>query len=198
MEQAADIDEAWQKWTKEVISTVRQHIPQRPAQSHPKNKPWFCAEHHHLCRRRDRLFAVAKRTVQRVLGLHTGLQEIPSQLLYEDRNVTFITRCQTELVKVEVLTCGGGKPKYCCKFNRPKSVIANLEQEHTTASSDSAKANMLGKVYASYSSAPPLPTSPDSMASSTPSTLLAIAALKDHGFSMPYLIHLNISLALVN
>ena len=56
------VDEAWQTWKSLVQGVLEVHIPTRHRKVFPRNKPWFRATHHRLIRRRDRLFAAAKRS----------------------------------------------------------------------------------------------------------------------------------------
>ena len=58
---ASGIDEAWITWRTLVEQAVDSFIPTVQKRNVPTNKPWFTALHHRLRKRRDRLFAAARR-----------------------------------------------------------------------------------------------------------------------------------------
>jgi len=165
---APDVDDAWITWKRSVEQVILNSVPYRPSIHRPNTKPWFYAAHHQLRRRRDRLFAAAKRS-----GTAAAWA---AYRLSRNSFTTAIRRSKSEYYMNMSRSLEEGKGSYkwwkklksICKIDKPQSSIPDLELPTSTATSDISKANAFSELFAGYSSAPSNPNSYTPLASATP------------------------------
>ena len=151
------VEEAWSAWREMVEQTVRNHIPTKRLRTKSSRAPWFISFHHRLRRRRDRLFAAAKR-----LGTSDSWT---SYRFARNQLVTAIRRSKRSFYSKmsERLQEGRGTfewwktAKKLCNLDRPRPNVPSLVYDKHIAESEIDKANVLCRLFASNSTAPPSP-----------------------------------------
>lgn len=152
VEQEHNVNEAWELWKHLVECAIECFIPVRQRRFFPKNKPWFTSIHHRLKRKRDRLFAAAKRTgtceawaMYRIArnGFKSQLRRAKKQFMIDMSNDLSATKRGSYN-----WWC---KAKRACKITKSIKPIPDLVLNGDIAHTNRAKANVLASVFAKSS-----------------------------------------------
>jgi len=152
IDDAPDVDTAWEIWNTTVVNAISHYVPQSTRKSFPGNKPWFQSVHHKLRRRRDRLFASAKRSNCPVAWT--------AYRLTRNAFVNALRKAKRDYYhQFSDRLSGRGtykwwrKVKTACNLDRPPSLIPDLVQNGISAQTDSSKADLLADLFSAVSQA---------------------------------------------
>jgi len=157
---AGNVDAAWNSWKHLVEQQILQTIPYHYKTYKPHSKPWFTAMHHKLRRRRDRLFVTAKRS--------GAVEAWAAYRIARNALTEAIRRTKRDFFRKVSANLEDGRGSYhwwrsiksICNLGKPKPTIPDLVNSARTAKEDIDKADMLCKLFASYSQALSSPQAP--------------------------------------
>ena len=150
-----NVDIAWSVWKEKLRECILRHIPIRTFTVRPRNKPWMTADLHRLSRKKHRLFKLASRTkLDSDWGNYTRVRNDCNRE-FEKAKRRHLTKVHSSIVEESTgSSTWWRKVKDLAKITTHASVIPDMEDGSTTATSPEAKANLFARFFASQCSDP--------------------------------------------
>ena len=135
------VDIAWSVWKEKLRECILRHIPIRSFTVRPRNKPWMTADLHRLSRKKHRLFKLASRTkLDSDWGKYTRVRNDCNRE-FEKAKRRHLTKVHSSVIEESTgSSTWWRKVKDLAKIATHASVIPDMEDGSTTATSPEAKA----------------------------------------------------------
>ena len=169
------MNSAWISWKSHILHVLFTFVPKSPRRKFRKTKPWFKSLHHHLRRRRDRLFAQARRNPSTTAWAAYRIARNAFNCALRKAKKEYFHDLSSDLNESPRGTYRWWqKAKSICHLNRSQATIPDLVHGSSTAKSVQEKAEMFANIFSSFVSAVnvPAPTGIPTCENVTPSSLL--------------------------